>query len=312
MLTAGPLDRELRSSYALTLVADDLVNPMARLQIRVEVLDVNDNRPKFGRRTYEAHVDERATLGETVIAVTAVDADSGAFGLLTYALETGDNGIGAGGESGGTGTDGQAGQSFPFEVNATSGVISVVGPLDRETRAEYRFSVRASDSTMSGTARLIVRIIDFNDNAPSIRVITDNAATTWSTGNGLDNWKSVEIDEEASPGEFVVHYSVKDPDAGINGRVKCSLTTRDDSDRYFRLKRLYAGEYQLVTAVKLDRELRRVHLVTLKCIDQAKPAHNRLTSESQLEVKVRDVNDNSPVFQESEVKVSVYENSPIG
>ena len=42
LVTSGQLDRELRSTYSLTLLADDLVNPPAKLAIRV-IVQVSDH-----------------------------------------------------------------------------------------------------------------------------------------------------------------------------------------------------------------------------------------------------------------------------
>ena len=57
----------------------------------------------------------------------------------------------------------------PFEINSTTGVISSLVPLDRESIAEYPFNAIATDQgmvPMSTTIEVVVTITDENDEAP--------------------------------------------------------------------------------------------------------------------------------------------------
>lgn len=50
--------------------------------MRVKVEDVNDNVPFFGKRLYEAEVNEDAAKGTVVIEVTAKDRDESKIELF--------------------------------------------------------------------------------------------------------------------------------------------------------------------------------------------------------------------------------------
>jgi len=76
----------------------------------------------------------------------------------------------------------------------------------------------------------------------------------------------IEVAENAELATFVAHVSTSDADGGENGRVRCTLDSLD-----FRLVEIYAGEYKIVTANLLDRELVSQYNVMVRCHDLGKP-----------------------------------------
>jgi len=90
---------------------------------------------------------------------------------------------------------------------------------------------------------LTVRVVDVNDNAPSIAV------------NALTGSSVAEVREHVDPpGTFVAHVAVTDADTGQNGQTRCRLDVGGDS---FRLEPMIdGGEYKLVTTTTFDREER--------------------------------------------------------
>ena len=92
------------------------------------------------------------TLPGTVVGqVLASDRDTGANGLVTYLL-VGGNTFGC------------------FGLNATTGHIYVVRPLDHELNATHVLNIRAIDSSginpKSTLVRLTISITDVNDCSP--------------------------------------------------------------------------------------------------------------------------------------------------
>lgn len=62
---------------------------MATAKLTVNVLDVNDNTPRFrpfGVTYFTERILEGATQGTTLISISAVDPDKGANGQITYEL----------------------------------------------------------------------------------------------------------------------------------------------------------------------------------------------------------------------------------
>lgn len=69
---SGRLDRELRSSYDLTVTAKDRGEPpkFAKTKISVKILDENDNSPVFDPKQYSASIAENASIGAMVLQVS--------------------------------------------------------------------------------------------------------------------------------------------------------------------------------------------------------------------------------------------------
>lgn len=66
-----------------------MVSAMATAKLTVNVLDVNDNTPRFrpfGVTYFTERILEGATQGTTLISISAVDPDKGANGQITYEL----------------------------------------------------------------------------------------------------------------------------------------------------------------------------------------------------------------------------------
>ncbi|XP_019730269.1 protocadherin gamma-B5-like [Hippocampus comes] len=82
------LDREKQSLITLTLTAVDGGKPpkSGSLQIRVNVLDVNDNVPTFSKSLYKVRLSEDAAQGSLVIKLNATDLDEGINSKIVYSL----------------------------------------------------------------------------------------------------------------------------------------------------------------------------------------------------------------------------------
>eukprot|EP00062_Callorhinchus_milii_P022361 gi/632980091/ref/XP_007906836.1/ PREDICTED: LOW QUALITY PROTEIN: protocadherin-16 [Callorhinchus milii] len=188
LATQRGLDRELTPSYSLTIMAMDGGSPprSGTLSVRVRVLDVNDNAPAFGEDTYTVEVPEDAAVGTLVMALTATDPDEGSNGHVRYLLTNESLGM--------------------FLVN-DGGRVTTAAPLDRETRASYRFLVRAVDCSPSAprtaTARVTVNIGDVNDHAPSF--LTDPLLLT--------------VSRHTPANQPLVTMRAEDRDAGPNASI---------------------------------------------------------------------------------------------
>lgn len=238
------LDRETRSEYRLTIVAYDGGVPSPRsatCDIVVVVLDVNDNRPTFERSHYETSVVENAPIGTGILRVRATDQDIGTNGAVRYQLAS-------------------VNYAGMFAVNEATGDISVIGALDYERAAVHHIMVSAVDGDPSGGPEISlssdvtvqIRVIDVNDNAPSVTFNT-------LTASGAD---VATVAEDAEPGTFVSHVIVTDPDAASNGQTHCNLVSEDaDSATPFSLEQMFDTEYQVIRFCLLLVEARRSNCV---------------------------------------------------
>ncbi|XP_044062116.1 protocadherin alpha-7-like [Siniperca chuatsi] len=151
---------------------------------------------------------------------------------------------------------------------------------------------KASDKgqpPMSAHCKVLVEVVDLNDNAPEITVTS------------LLNT----VKEDAEVGTAIALVSVLDKDGGKNGVVKAVIA----NDAPFKLDTNYKNYYSLVVNGPLDRETQAQYNVTIVATDEGTPP---LSSTSIVTVHVSDVNDNPPRFSEPLVNVYVKENSPVG
>ncbi|XP_070819196.1 protocadherin alpha-2-like isoform X21 [Chaetodon trifascialis] len=272
------LDREKQPVINLILTAVDGGKPprSGTLQINVNVVDANDNTPIFSRSLYKVRVSENTAKGTVVIKLNATDLDEGMNSKILYSLIK----------------RGNIDPSNVFDLNSETGEITVKGTLDYEETAAYEVRVQAMDqgiSPRSAHAKLLIEIIDVNDNAPEISV------TSLMTP----------VKEDAELGTIVALVTVSDKDGGNNGATNCKVV----GSVPFKLKSNYKNDYSLVVDGPLDRENTSVYNVTITATDEGSPP---LSSIRVITVHVSDVNDNAPRFTESVINVYVKENSPVG
>ncbi|XP_042275759.1 protocadherin alpha-2-like isoform X7 [Thunnus maccoyii] len=272
------LDREKKSVITLLLTAVDGGKPAksGTLQIRVNVIDVNDNIPTFSKSLYKVQVRENTAHGTVVIKLNATDLDEGMNSKILYSLVK----------------RGNIDPSNIFDLNSETGEITVKGNLDYEKTPAYEVRVQAMDQgpvPRSAHAKLLIEITDVNDNAPEISV------TSLMTP----------VKEDAELGTIVALVTVSDKDGGNNGVTNCKVM----GSVPFKLKSNYKNDYSLVVDGPLDRENTSLYNVTITATDEGSPP---LSSVRVITVHVSDVNDNAPRFMEPVINVYVKENSPTG
>uniref|UniRef100_A0A8C6T168 Cadherin domain-containing protein n=1 Tax=Neogobius melanostomus TaxID=47308 RepID=A0A8C6T168_9GOBI len=272
------LDREKQSVIELTLSAIDGGKPAktGTVQLKVNVLDVNDNSPLFSKSLYKARVVENAMIGTTLLTVTATDLDEGVNGQLVYSFA----------ERGRFNPDGK------FSIDANTGDITVTGNIDYEENQAYEIRIQVRDK---GTpprlahGKVLVEVADVNDNAPQISVTSMMSP----------------VKEDAEIGTAVAMITITDRDGGKNGLTDCKIAGAVP----FQLKRNYKNYYSLLVSGPLDRETVSEYNISLTAADEGAPS---LSSTSVIRVKVADVNDNPPRFHEPLINIYVKENSQIG
>ena len=148
----GALDYETTPSITLRVRATDMNSPAetATITLTVNVGDVNEHAPVFTQSTYTAEIAETLAVDAEVVRVSARDADGTAENsTVTYSITGGNTGN-------------------VFDINPSSGVITLLNPLDYETATEYTLEITASDGTLTDTATVTINIRDINDESPSV------------------------------------------------------------------------------------------------------------------------------------------------
>jgi len=252
--------------------------------LTVDVTDVNDVSPRFDQAVYAVDVLENNFVGAFVAQLNASDTDTSANGWIVY------------------GFDDEADGGGVFEVDPDTGVVSARAVLDREITSRYRLRVRAVDcgspTPLTGTALLIVNVIDVDDERPQF----------------LSASYSFHVAENQPSGTEVGRLLAVDADSPWNGKFYFRLRLADDADAVetFHIDQLSGA---IVTARPLDREHRASHVLVAEVFeveynvddDDDKAARrystsslaaaaSALNSTAIIAIQVLDVNDNSPVF----------------
>ncbi|XP_067374287.1 protocadherin alpha-10-like isoform X29 [Channa argus] len=272
------LDREKQSVIELTLTAIDGGTPAksGTIVIVVNVLDINDNPPVFSQTLYKATVYENVQIGTTIITLNATDVDEGTNGKIFYSFSKID----------------RVTKTDLFAIDEKTGTVTNKKNIDFEENKAFEIRVQASDgasSPMTSHAKLLIEILDVNDNAPEISVTS------------LVNI----VKEDSAVGTAIALVSVFDKDGGKNGIVNCQIS----NNVLFKLKSNYKNYYSLVVDGPLDRETAPQYNISITATDGGSPP---LSSTSVVTVHVSDVNDNKPVFTEQIINVYIKENGPVG
>ncbi|XP_056327797.1 putative protocadherin beta-18 isoform X3 [Danio aesculapii] len=275
MVLQRPLDREKQEEYNLILTAFDGGTPQktGTLKINVIVLDANDNAPVFSQSVYTALVAENAPKGSLVLKVTATDADQGTNKDVYYSF-----------------SQSSKLSSDTFNVDPSSGEITLTGSLDFEKSKKFELNVVATDSGgLTDTAKVMVEITDVNDNAPVINII--------SFSNPLP--------ENSDPETVIAMLNVKDLDSGKNAQVRCSI----NPSLPFRIRQSSSNFYSMITDQPLDREQISEYNITITATDEGSPS---FSTNKTLTLKISDVNDNAPVFERQSYTAFIMENNSPG
>ncbi|XP_017905735.1 PREDICTED: protocadherin beta-15 [Capra hircus] len=265
------LDREKQALLRLTLTALDGGSPprSGTTEVRILVLDINDNAPEFSQAHYQVQVLENSPVGALVVKVSARDLDTGTNGEVSYSLFYSSQEM-----------------SPTFELNSLSGEVRLIKKLDFETVPSYDLDIDAFDGGgLSGKCSVSIEVVDVNDNAPELTISSLTSPIP-----------------ENSPETEVALFRIRDRDSGDNGKMTCSI----QDDLPFILKPSEENFYTLVTNGALDRESKAEYNVTITVTDLGTP---RLKTEHNITVLVSDVNDNAPAFTQTSYTLWVRENN---
>ncbi|XP_069624991.1 protocadherin Fat 4-like isoform X2 [Ranitomeya imitator] len=171
-----------------------------------------------------------------------------------------------------------------------SGTIVTRAILDREEQDSYNVLVTAVDSQdppNTAAVKVIIAIMDVNDNSPVFSPIINLNVTCLENKNFLD----------------LDNITATDVDVGKNGAITYSLENDFDSTFYIN-----SSTGQLMNIKPLDAESTDNYDLKVIARDAGTPP---LSSTVLIHVTVQDVDDNSPTFPKMNLyKVTVKENEP--
>ncbi|XP_068133891.1 protocadherin alpha-13-like isoform X12 [Hyperolius riggenbachi] len=193
LIVTGPLDRETKDMYEITISARDEGSPFLSTSktIKVEISDVNDNAPHFQQAMDTIFIKENNAPGSQVYTASASDMDIGQNSFITYSLS-------------GNVIDGIPVSSY-ISVNPENGNIFALVSFDHEKITHFQCHIKATDAGLvprSSNLSLNIFIEDINDNAPIF-------SQFFST-------MTVRAPKTIQPGFLVTKVSAFDLDSGYN------------------------------------------------------------------------------------------------
>uniref|UniRef100_A0A8C2A007 Protocadherin-15 n=1 Tax=Cyprinus carpio TaxID=7962 RepID=A0A8C2A007_CYPCA len=146
-----PVDHEEQPSYVFTMTASDGVQESSPVTVDITVIDTNDNTPTFPNVSYSVNVYTDIQPGDTILQLTAVDADEGPNGLVHYKILAGDQGH--------------------FTINDYTGMITVLPGVNLTVGRSYALTVRASDNGPASQRRssittVYIEVLPPNNQSP--------------------------------------------------------------------------------------------------------------------------------------------------
>ncbi|KAM9852106.1 cadherin-17 [Aulostomus maculatus] len=282
------LDREDKDMYILVVMAVDShqnqVDPTMEIQIIVE--DVNDNTPACTSEESVFEVQEDEPIGDLIGQLLAHDDDEEGTlnSQLIYSIVS------------------QQPPTEPsaFSIDAASGRIQALRALQRRDHQVYNLNVRVSDPVFSVECKVIVRVIDVNNEMP-LFVKNDYGRHSLS--------------EDTPVGHTILTISATDaddPDSG-SSLIEFHISAGDD-DHVFTVETDGKGVGHLVVAKPLDFESLSSYKLKIDARNP-EPLMEGLEYGSQstafVSVDVTDV-DEAPEFNLDILDVTVPENTTKG
>uniref|UniRef100_A0A8C6EWN6 Protocadherin-15 n=1 Tax=Marmota marmota marmota TaxID=9994 RepID=A0A8C6EWN6_MARMA len=146
-----PVDREEQQTYTFSITAFDGVQESEPVIVNIRVMDANDNTPTFPEISYDVYVYTDMSAGDSVIQLTAVDADEGSNGEITYEILVGAQG--------------------DFIINKTTGLITIAPGVELIVGRTYALTVQASDNAPPAERRhsictVYIEVLPPNNQSP--------------------------------------------------------------------------------------------------------------------------------------------------
>ncbi|OWK01611.1 hypothetical protein Celaphus_00017629, partial [Cervus elaphus hippelaphus] len=186
------VDREITPLFliycrALNSRGEDLERP---LELRVKVMDINDNPPVFTQNVYTASIEENSDANTLVVKLSATDADEDNHlnSKIAYKIVSQE----------------PAGSPM-FIMNRYTGEVRTTSNfLDREQHSMYNLLVRGSDRDgatdgLSSECDCRIKVLDVNDNFPTLEKTSYSASIEENClSSELIRFQAIDLDEEGT------------------------------------------------------------------------------------------------------------------
>ncbi|KAH9503770.1 hypothetical protein Btru_066586 [Bulinus truncatus] len=254
---AQQLDYEIVTSYALIVQATDS-KFTTNASYFIQISPVNEFPPTFNISVINYNITENTLTNVTFsLPFKVTDGDSGLDGQFTYSIDEG-----------------------PFEIDPSTGLLSVISNIDREKNQFYALLIKAIDKgsePKTGTLTLSVNVLDENDNVPTCSqyFYTAMFAEEVQFPMIVAALNCLDLDKDPLQKNNAIFYTL------VSNNTSLFEVTSN-------------GVIQVKSGVTFDRETQDFYEVIVEVSDQA--LIGRLTTTVVAEITITDLNDNSPIF----------------
>ena len=286
--TSHEYDHESLNRFEISVQATDQSIDETKfsnqVNIQINVLNVNDNKPVFETptnvslislpseeiQTGKLLISEATNVGSVVTNFRAVDIDSDSE--ITYQMK-------------------DLEMINCFQLNDSSGALTLVKPLDRETKENYKLLIEASDGYFISRFDLFILIEDVDDCQPEWVNLTQT---------------ELFIPENVSIGSEIMQFYAIDRDLGQNALFYFVIDGYSGGQKAFDILK-----QKLVVVNNLDYEKNQVHLLNVSLIEKHM---SKVITTKTIRINLIDINDCKPMFvQRTDTEVvRVMENIDIG
>ncbi|TKS72364.1 Protocadherin gamma-C5 [Collichthys lucidus] len=237
-------------------------NPLQLHRIEIEIRDINDNSPIFSTEERSLKIAESTATGVRFPLETAQDQDVGSNSVKSYTLSKD--------------------ECFSLRIKELSGSRKVPELvleklLDREKQSVHQLLLTALDGgnpVKTGTTKIIVTVLDNNDNVPVFKRPSYN----------------VTVHENSVPGSVLVKVEATDTDEGVNGEIEYAFGEHTPQS-LLSIFHLDSGTGEISLAGQLDYESSAMHEIDITAKDKGVP---EMEGHCRVQIMVIDVNDNAP------------------
>ncbi|XP_035377178.1 protocadherin alpha-8-like isoform X3 [Electrophorus electricus] len=281
------IDREelCEQTKKCSLVLEAIVNsPLNIYRLELNILDINDNPPKFRSPVTELSIAESAFPGERFPLPSAFDADVGSNSVKGYKLSPNEHfslDVQSGGEQ------------------SVSAELVLQKALDREKQPVIHLTLTAIDGgkpPRSGTMQIVVNVEDVNDNIPVFN----------------QSLYKARVNEGAPPGTTIIKVHASDLDEGLNGEITYAFYNHDnDPDANAFSINSETGDIIINSNIDYERE----NAIEIRV--QAKDGGQKpRAAHCKVLVEIIDINDNTPEISITSLVNTVREDvqidTPVG
>ena len=278
VVTQSVEEAALLDGASLTIIARDGGTPpkSSTKVLKIQLKNANVYAPKFEHISYRFAIEECVPVETLVGKVSAVDDDEGDNGQIFY-------------------TFGDGNKRGLFTLDKDTGIIKVAAELDAESTDKVHIELTATDGANKGQQKssmvpVEIFITDCNDITPRFN----------------ETEVSVTVEENQVSGSYVYQLFASDLDKGNNGKIVYSFVNENEIP--FRIDPFKGIVY---TSRVLDFEsMRRMYKLRIRASDSGKPF--RRESEIRMKVRVRDLNDNTPIFEQKDCVGYLSREAPPG